>query len=240
MEYLEAEGIFTHLACADEQDSSSVHLQYERFISVTEKLETGGIHISLRHVLNSAGIFDFPEYQLDMVRPGIILYGYYPSQFIHTERAELRPVLSLKSRVVHLHEVEAETGISYGWTYKTKNNIKVATIPIGYADGYNRLLSNKVEMLAKGQKVPGVGRICMDQCMFDVTSVHTIHVGDEITLIGKEGEAQVTADDLAKHIGTISYEILCAVGKRIPRLYLKDGNVVGVLNGFGLKQLENF
>ncbi len=228
---LEMEGLFTHLACADAEDSSSVHLQYERFMQVADSLKAAGISIRLRHVLNSAGIFDFPQYQLDMVRPGIALYGYYPSTFIHTERASLRPVLSFKSRVSFLHEADCGAGISYGWTYKAQTPVRVATVPVGYADGYNRLLSNKAFMLAGDKRVPVIGRICMDQCMIDVTSVHTINVGDEITIIGG-GEAGITADELAKLSNTISYEILCAVGKRIPRLYLQSGEFVGVLNGF--------
>ena len=228
---LDIEGLFTHLACADAEDSGSVHLQYERFIHVAESLKAAGISICLRHVLNSAGIFDFPQYQLDMVRPGIALYGYYPSTFIHTERASLRPVLSFKSRIVHLHKAACGAGISYGWTYKAKEPMCVATVPVGYADGYNRQLSNKAQMLVHNNRVPVIGRICMDQCMIDVTSVHTIHVGDEITLIGGD-EAGITADELATLSNTISYEILCAVGKRIPRLYLQNGKIVGVLNGF--------
>ncbi|MBE7036232.1 MAG: alanine racemase [Ruminococcaceae bacterium] len=218
---LEPEGIFTHLACADCADSSSVHTQYQRFSFAVESLKREGITIPLRHVLNSAGIFDFPEYQLEMVRPGIILYGYYPSDYIHTERAKLKPVLSLKSRVIHLHSVEEGTGIGYGWTYEAQKPIQVATVPVGYADGYSRLLSNRAEMMIGGQKVPVIGRICMDQCMIDVTSVHTITVGDIITVIGKEGEASITADDLAKKTETISYEVLCDISKRVPRLYIK-------------------
>lgn len=218
---LEVEGIFTHLACADCADSSSVHLQYERFNFAVEGLKSEGITIPLRHVLNSAGIFDFPEYQLEMVRPGIILYGYYPSDFIHTERAMLKPVLSLKSRVIHLHSVEQGNGIGYGWTYSAEKNMQVATVPVGYDDGYSRLLSNRAEMIVNGQKVPVVGRICMDQCMIDVTSVHTITVGDTVTVIGKEGEASITADDLANKTETISYEVLCDISKRVPRLYIE-------------------
>ncbi|MBQ9914857.1 MAG: alanine racemase [Clostridia bacterium] len=218
---LTAEGIFTHLACADSEDSSGVHLQYEAFIKLTNQLADGGICIPLRHILNSAGIFDFPEYQLEMVRPGIVLYGYYPSNYIHTERAVLRPVMTLKTRVIHLHKAPAGAKVSYGWTYTAKAPITIATIPIGYADGYNRHLSGKGKMLAKGQTVPILGKICMDQCMIDVSSVNTVNVGDEIIIIGKQGDEQITAQDLADQIDTISYEILCATGKRVPRLYEK-------------------
>ncbi len=229
---LTAEGIFTHLACADSEDSSGVHLQYEKFINLTNALTNDGIHIPIRHILNSAGIFDFPEYQLEMVRPGIVLYGYYPSDFIHTERASLKPVMTLKTRVIHLHKAPAGSKVSYGWTYVAKAPITIATIPIGYADGYNRHLSGKGKMLAKGQTVPLLGKICMDQCMIDVSSVNTVNVGDEIIIIGKQGDEQITAQDLADQIDTISYEILCATGKRVPRLYEKGGTLVDVLNGF--------
>ncbi len=228
---LAAEGLFTHLACADAEDSSGVHKQYQRFMGAADKLKAAGVAIPIRHILNSAGIFDFPAYQLDMVRPGIVLYGYYPSAFINQQRAALRPVLSLKARVVHLHTVPADAGVGYGWSYSAPAPITVATVPFGYADGYHRLLSNRAYMLAAGVRVPVIGKICMDQCMIDVTSVHTIHVGDEITIIGG-GEKAITAEELATLSDTISYEILCAIGKRIPRLYIKDDSVVRVLNGF--------
>ncbi len=223
---LYTEGIFTHLACADEADSSGVHTQFKRFTDVIDALDAEGIHIPLQHILNSAGIFDFPEYQLTMVRPGIILYGYYPSAYIHRERAVLKPVMSVKSRVIHIHSVPKGAGISYGWTFVAPRNMRVATVPIGYADGYKRGLSSKVFMLADGQRVPVLGKICMDQCMIDIGSVHTIHVGDTVTVLGQENGATVTADDLAELCQTISYEILCTIGARIPRLYVKDGRML--------------
>lgn len=223
---LETEGIFTHLACADEADSSNVHTQFKRFTDVIQALRVAGINIPLQHILNSAGIFDFPEYQLTMVRPGIILYGYYPSEYIHRERAALRPVMSVKTQVIHLHKVMAGSGISYGWSYVAPRDMMVATVPIGYADGYKRLLSGKVCMLADGQRVPVLGKICMDQCMIDVSSVHTIHVGDVITVLGQENQSSVTADELAKLCQTISYEVVSTIGTRIPRLYLKNGRVL--------------
>ncbi|MBE7010926.1 MAG: alanine racemase [Ruminococcaceae bacterium] len=225
-----AEGIFTHLACADAEDSSSVHKQYERFMGVIQELGQAGITFPLRHILNSAGMFDFPEYALDMVRAGISLYGYYPSRYVKKERAKLIPVMSIKAKVTHLHKVAAGTGISYGWTYAAPEDRLIATVPIGYADGYFRLYSNRATMLAQEKPVPVVGRICMDQCMIDVSSVNTINVGDEIIIMGKRGDAQITADDLAELIGTISYEILCATGERLPRVYINSGNS-DVLNG---------
>jgi len=229
---LNPEGIYTHLACADEEDASGVHEQYRLFTALLEQLAQAGLQFSLRHILNSAGILDFPEYQLDMVRAGIVLYGYYPSCHVHKERAELRPVMSVKARVIHLHRIEKGTGVSYGWTYRAPEAATLATVSIGYADGYFRLLSNRGMMLADGKPVRVTGRICMDQCMIDVTSVNTIDVGDEIIIIGKRGDARITADDLAKCIGTISYEILCTVGERLPRLYMKNGQEQDVLNGF--------
>ncbi len=226
------EGIFSHLACADSEDSSGVHQQFQRFISLTDALKAEGVEFPLRHILNSAGIFDFPEYQLEMVRPGIVLYGYYPSEFIHTERAALRAVMTLKTRVIHLHKAKPGAMVSYGWTYTVTEPTTIATLPIGYADGYNRHLSGMAKMLAKGKPVPLLGKICMDQCMIDVSSVNTISVGDEIIIIGKQGDEEITAQTLADQINTISYEILCATGKRVPRLYEKDGALVDVLNGF--------
>ena len=217
-----AEGIFTHLACADEEDTTGVHTQYRTFSDVLYALEQKGITFSHRHILNSAGILDFPEYQLDMVRAGIALYGYYPSQYVQKEKAALEPVMSVKTRITHLHKVAKDAGISYGWTYHAPKDSMLATVPIGYADGYFRAFSNCAHMLASGEPVPVTGRICMDQCMIDVSSVNTISVGDEIVIIGKQGNAQITADDLAELIGTIPYEILCATGKRLPRLYVAD------------------
>jgi len=227
-----AEGIFTHLACADAEDNSSVHMQYEAFMQAISTLEQEGIYFSLRHILNSAGMINFPEYELDMVRAGISLYGYYPSSFVKKDRLKLVPVMSIKAKITYLHEVKEGVGISYGWTYRTPEKKLIATVPIGYADGYLRLYSGRAQMLLGKTLVPVVGRICMDQCMIDVSSVNTIHVGDEIIIMGKCGDAQITADDLGELIGTISYEILCATGARLPRLYIENGNYVDVLNGF--------
>ncbi len=232
MSGLNVEGIFSHLACADEEDSSGVHLQYDKFIKIIDALKELGISIPLKHILNSAGIIDFPEYQLDMVRPGIILYGYYPSSFIHTERLTLLPVLTLKSKIIHLHTAKAGAKVSYGWTYTTQKDTLIATVPIGYADGYSRHLSGAAYMLINGKKAPILGRICMDQCMIDASSVNTTNVGDEVIIIGKQGEEEITADTLARLSHTIPYEILCAIGRRVPRLYMKDGGIVGVLNEF--------
>jgi len=226
------EGIFSHLACADEPDPAGAKLQFERFSALLNALGQAGRIFPLRHIANSAAIINFPEFQLDMVRAGIALYGYYPSEFVHKERAELLPVMSVRARVTHLHEARKGAGVSYGWTYRAEENVTLATVPVGYADGYFRLFSGKAHMLVHGKAVPVTGRICMDQCMIDVTSVNTIDVGDEITIIGKQKDAEITADDLANLIGTISYEILCATGERLPRLYLQDGSFSeDVLNG---------
>ncbi len=229
------EGIFTHLACADEENSESVHTQYECFMALLQELQNKGQKFPLRHILNSAGTFDFPEYELDMVRPGIALYGYYPSACIKNKTASLTPVLSLKTRVAALHTVEAGCGISYGHTFAPDTAIRVATLPVGYADGYARSLSGRAHVIAGEHLAKVVGRICMDQCMIDVSSVNTISVGDEIILLGKRGDQSITAEDLANISGTISYEILCAVGERIPRLFIKDGNITFVLTSSNLQ-----
>ncbi|MCD8181325.1 MAG: alanine racemase [Firmicutes bacterium] len=225
--YIEIEGIFSHLATSDEYDSAYTFLQYERFTDVCEGLEERGLHIPVKHICNSAGIMMYPQMHLDMVRPGIILYGMYPSDEVDKSRLDLIPAMTLKSTVTHVKEVEAGRGVSYGKEYITDRKTKIATVPIGYADGYLRGLAKQGKMIVNGVRVPIIGRICMDQCMIDVTNVHNIDKGDEVIIFGREG---VTIDDLAKWLDTINYEISCVIGKRIPRIYTKNGKAVKVLN----------
>ena len=228
---LDAEGIFTHFASADEQDKSYTNMQFERFMDVINRLEEHGLKIPIRHICNSAGIIEFPEYQLDMVRPGIILYGHYPSDCVDRTKLDLRPAMELKAVITHIAEKEKGVKVSYGGIYKTfREKTKIATVPIGYADGYLRNLSNNADMIAGGKRVPVIGRICMDQCMIDVTNVNTINVGDEVVLFGRKGDVEITVTELAELMGTINYEILCVIGKRIPRVYLKDGKIFNVLS----------
>lgn len=225
--YIEIEGIFSHFATSDETDKSYTILQYNRFMDVCNKLEEKGLHIPIKHICNSAGIMMYPEMHLDMVRPGVILYGMYPSDEVDKSRLDLIPAMTLKSTVTHVKEVEEGRGVSYGKEFITNKKMKIATVPIGYADGYLRKLAKEGKMIVNGEKVAIIGRICMDQCMIDVTNVHTIDKGDEVIIFGREG---VTIDDLAMWLETINYEVSCVIGKRIPRIYTKNGKAVKVLN----------
>ncbi|HIU48261.1 MAG TPA: alanine racemase [Candidatus Avimonoglobus intestinipullorum] len=224
---LELEGIFTHFATADERQEDYTRLQFARFMKLCNMLEEAGLYIPVRHAANSAAVMMYPEMHLDMVRPGIILYGFYPSEEVDRTRLALEKVMTVKSRVTMVKQLGKEHGVSYGKEYITSRDTKIATVPIGYADGYTRLLKNKAKMIANGKIVPVIGRICMDQCMIDVTSVHNISTGDEVIIFGTD---TITADDLAKMLGTISYEIICMIAKRIPRVYFKNGEAVTTLN----------
>ena len=212
------EGIFTHFALADARDKSYTEWQFERFRCFCSKLEEKGIRPPLRHAANSAALIDLPETHLDLVRPGISVYGLWPSDEIVNRDLDLIPALRLLTRIVMLKELPPGHSVSYGCTYTTTRTTKVATVPIGYADGYTRLFSGKVEAVVRGKRVPGIGRICMDQCMFDVSEVEGVQQGDEVILFGRP-EDGVTADELASIIGTINYEIVCMIGPRIPRIY---------------------
>lgn len=225
--YLEVEGIFSHFSTSDEFNQEYTRLQFKRFMSVVDALKARGLDIPIKHICNSAGIMMYPEMHLDMVRPGIILYGMYPSNEVDKSRLSLIPAMTLKSSITFVKNVESGRGVSYGKEYITDKTTKIATVPIGYADGYLRKIAKKGKMLVNGEKVSLIGRICMDQCMIDVTNVHNIDKGDEAIIFGKEG---VTIDDLAEWLETINYEIACVIGKRIPRIYTKNGKVVKVLN----------
>jgi alanine racemase len=225
------EGIFTHFASADEAERDYTWMQYERFISLCNELEGAGLHIPVKHVCNSAGIVQYPEMHLDLVRPGIILYGLHPSSQVDKSMICLKPAMTLKAKVILVKDVEPDTCISYGRTFRTACKSRIATIPIGYADGYARLLSSKGRVLVNGESAPIVGRICMDQCMIDVTDFkYEVKAGDEAVIFGSQGDACISVDEVAAEIGTINYEIVCNIGKRIPRVYLKDGKISSVLN----------
>jgi len=225
------EGLFTHFASADEEDKSYTYMQFERFMTICTELQRIGIHIPIKHVANSAAIIEFPEMHLDMVRPGIILYGHYPSEKVDKEKIDLKPAMTLKANVILVKDVEKNTPISYGRVFTTGRDSRIATIPIGYADGYSRLLTGKARVLVNGEFAPVVGTICMDQCMVDVTDLETnVKVGDEVVLFGKQGDREIRVEELASLIGTISYEILSVVGKRIPRVYLHEGKISNILN----------
>ncbi len=224
---IEIDGIFSHFACADEENPDYTRFQFERFTNLTDELESAGLKIPCKHIANSAAIMMYPEMHLDMVRAGVILYGYYPSEEVDKSRLALMPVMTLKSRVSFLKTVGGGVGVSYGKTYITDRNTKIATVPVGYADGYLRCLSQKAKMNFGGKLCKVIGRICMDQCMIDVTNVNNINVGDEVIIFG---DGQITADNIAEWMNTINYEVLCLVSKRIPRIYKENGRERTALN----------
>ncbi|HHU70294.1 MAG TPA: alanine racemase [Thermoanaerobacterales bacterium] len=223
---IDIEGIFTHFATADSKNKTYTMQQFERYMWVCSRLEEENIRLPLRHTANSAAIIDLPETHLDMVRAGLIIYGMYPSDEVEKTKISLKPAMALKTVISHIKELPPGYSVSYGAAFTTTRDTVIATIPIGYADGYSRLLANKGEVLVRGQRSPLVGRICMDQCMIDVTHVNGVSVGDEVVLFGKQGADAILADDIAKILGTINYEVVCMVGKRVPRIYIKEGKPV--------------
>ncbi len=223
MPNIRIEGMFTHLARADEADKRPTYRQLERFERMSRLVRERGVDIPMLHCSNSAGILDLPEANLDMVRAGITLYGLHPSEDVHMERVDSRPVLSLKSRLAHVKWLPAGSGISYGATYVTDGPRLIATIPVGYGDGYARALSNKGEVIIRGRRAPIRGRICMDQFMADVTGIPGVRVGDQATLVGRDGDECITLEELGERSGRFNYEFACDLGKRVPRVYWKGG-----------------
>jgi alanine racemase len=225
---IEIEGIFTHFAVADEKDKSFTREQHNKFQWIINKLKDRNLVIPIKHVSNSAAVIDLPEYNLDMVRPGIMLYGLYPSDNINKEKVELKPAMTLKARISHIKIVEKGTGVSYGHVYVTKRKAKIGTLPLGYADGFTRMLTNKAEVLVNGIRVPVIGRICMDQCMIDLTEVENVKVGDEVIIFGDGSSNSPHIDEVAQKLGTINYEVVCMVSRRVPRVYIKEGEIVDI------------
>ena len=223
------EGVFTHFAVSDEADKGYSHGQYEKYMRTVEEIEEQ-VEIPIKHVNNSAGIIDLPEYSLDMARPGIILYGYYPSPHVDTRRLELRQAMTLKARLSHVKHVPAGTGLSYGLTYETGRESVIATIPVGYADGYKRALTNKGYVGIRRERAPIVGRVCMDQFMVDVTDIPGARIGDEVTLIGLQGGAAPDGEEMARLLDTITHEVTCQITRRVPRVYTRNGEIVAVKN----------
>jgi len=219
---IEVIGLYTHLATADERDKTFANLQLTRFRSVIEQLGKEGINIPIKHAANSGAILDLPDSYFDMVRPGIIIYGYYPS-FETSESLPLRPAMRLKSTILHVKEVSAGTSVSYGREFITPRTTRIVTIPVGYADGYNRLLSNRGEVIIRGKKYPVVGRVCMDQIMVDVGEDVDVEVGDEVVLWGQQGDVEISVYDLCRKLQTIPYEVCCWVSSRVPRVYENSG-----------------
>lgn len=224
---IEIESIFTHFFASDEKDKTSAKMQLQRFRTFVGNLEERGIVIPIHQCSNSAGIIDLPEANMDRVRAGISIYGMYPSEEVNKQAVSLKPALSLKSHIIYLKEVAENTGISYGATYRTTRKTKVATIPLGYGDGYPRNLSNCGYVLIRGQKAPILGRVCMDQFMVDVTDVEGVSEGDVVTLVGKDGDLEIRVEELAALAQTFNYEFVCNLGKRIPRVYYRHQKRIG-------------
>ena len=232
LENLEIEGLFTHFARADEYDRTPAMVQLKRYLHFGELLEKVGVSIPVHHCSNSAGIIRVPEANLNAVRAGITIYGIYPSEEVERDIVDLKPVMELKSHISYVKEVQPGTEVSYGGTYVTDRMTKMATVPVGYADGYPRALSGKGWVLVHGKKAPICGRVCMDQFMIDVTDIGDVKMGDEVTLLGKDGEETITADTLGDLSGRFSYELICDINKRVPRIYIKDGKEQGELSFF--------
>jgi len=225
---LELEGVFTHFAVSDEADKSYSRRQYEKYIDVVNKLEENGVKIPVKHVSNSAAIIDLPEYKHDLVRPGIMLYGYYPSPDVDHNIVDLKQVLTLHAQVSHVKNVPKGRGISYGLTYTAEKESRIATIPMGYADGYRRVLSNKGYVEIRGKCAPIVGRVCMDQFMVDVSEIDDVVVGDEAVLIGYPGGVAPDGEEMASMLDSITHEVTCQITRRVPRVYTRGGESVAV------------
>ena len=223
---IEIEGCFTHFATMEEKDKTKAMKQFERYMDFVERIEDVGIKIPVKHVSNSAGIIEKQEVNLDMVRDGICVYGMYPSDEVDKTKLKLTPAMEIKSYVSFVKTLEAGVEIGYGGTYITTKQTTVATIPVGYADGYSRALSNRGRVLIKGKSFPIIGRICMDQFMVDISELPEIKQGDEVTLVGRGGDEYISIEEVADMSYSFNYEFVCDIGKRIPRVYYKGGKVV--------------
>ena len=219
---LETEGIFTHFAASDSADTSYAERQLSLFLEVLAALRAAGLEFALRHAANSAAVIALPASHLDLVRPGIALYGLKPSDEVDLAAVSLKPAMALKTRIIHLKPVPAGTCISYGMTYRTPSPTVIATVPAGYADGYRRLFSSRGEMLVGGRRVPVAGRVCMDLTMLDVGAVPGARVGDEVVIFGRQGSESISADDLARALNTINYEIVCDLTARVSKVYMRN------------------
>lgn len=233
MPHIIFEGIFTHFAKSDAEDKTMANQQLQAFDKMKKMLEERQIEIPMIHCSNSAAIIDMPEANMSVVRAGITLYGLWPSDEVKKENIDLAPVMSLKSRIVFLKELEKGRTISYGATYETSQKQRIATIPVGYGDGYPRSLSNKGYVLIHGKRAYICGRICMDQFMVDVTDIPEAKEGDMVTLLGKDNGAEITMEELGDLSGRFNYEFACDLGKRIPRVYVKNGEIVETKDYFG-------
>jgi alanine racemase len=217
---IEVEGIFTHFANADSRDKNHAMIQLSRFKKLLDSLKKHSFRVKYRHAANSAAIIEMPASHLDLVRPGIAQYGLWPSDEVDKRRIDLRPVMSIKSRVIHVKEVGVDFAVSYGSTHVTSRPTRIAAIPIGYADGYDRILSSKGHMLVRGMRAPIIGRVCMDLTMIDVGHVPDVRLEDEVVILGSQGNETISADEIAERVGTINYEIVSSLTSRVPKVYV--------------------
>ncbi|RXZ79820.1 alanine racemase [Paenibacillaceae bacterium] len=234
---VEVEGLFTHFSKADERDKAYTERQVRIFADMEEYVAKRGWHIPIIHAGNSAAGIDTPEWAGGMLRIGIGMYGLYPSEEVNRQRIALQPVMTLKTEVVMVKEAPANWGISYGARYVTPDRERIGTLPVGYADGYSRMLSGKAEVLLRGQRAAVLGTICMDQCMIALAAAERADIGmpavtegEEVVLFGRQGAACLTVDEVAKWLGTINYEVVCMLAARVPRIYLRGNEVAGVTN----------
>ena len=232
------EGIFSHFAKADSHDKEYAEFQKNKYRRFVDRLAERGIRIPYRHLFNSAATIELDS-EYEMMREGIILYGLRPSYEVDMEKiSNLRPVMSLRARIGHVKTLEEGVAISYGCTYVTDRPTRVATVCAGYADGVPRIISNKAEVLVHGQKAPIIGRICMDQLMIDVTDIPDVSVNDLATVFGTDGKTDISADDVATIAGTIGYELVCGITRRVPRVYIKNGEISEIRFGIAHEDVE--
>ncbi|NTW72049.1 MAG: alanine racemase [Eubacteriaceae bacterium] len=222
--HIRIEGIYSHFAIADEKNKEYSYKQLNEFNEVVRFLEISGIHIPFKHMANSAGIIDLKESHFNMVRPGVMLYGMYPSPEVNKTNVDIKPVKTFKTRIAHIKSIEEGDSVSYGRRFIACGKRLVATLPVGYADGYSRLLTNKNSVIIKGQKYLGIGTVCMDQCMVDITGSTGLEVGDEVILFGDD----LPIEEISGLMGTINYEVSCMVKERVPKLFVREGKKTGI------------
>ena len=230
------DGCFSHFSKADEKDKAFANEQFGKYMKMVNRLKEIGIDIPTKHISNSAGIMDMPVANLDMVRSGISTYGLYPSEEVNKNRLPLKPAMKIYSYITFVKEVEEGCPIGYGGTFITNRKTKVATVPVGYGDGYKRALSNQGHVLIQGKRVPIIGRVCMDQFMVDVTDLDDVKAGDKVTLIGTDGNETISMEEIGAMTCSFNYEVACDIGKRIPRVYIYQGKVSGTCDYYDIAQ----
>lgn len=227
---IEIESLFSHFSTADESDKSYTNVQIRKYKQFYSEITKRPVKVNMKNLANSAAIMEVPSVYFDEVRPGIIIYGYYPSNQVDKRALDIKPVMTLKARIVHIKTIDEGSYIGYGRKFKSRRKTIVATLPIGYADGYSRMLSGSAKVIVNNKFAPVIGNICMDQCMIDVTDIGNVNVGDEVILMGQKGNLKFNADDIAALLGTINYEVLCMMSKRLPRVYIENSEIIKVKN----------